>query len=153
MAWSHSRWPPAAEAKECIVVGDGAPLALEPHRRSHRRGGLHSEPFTRIFAAPLIGRRLSSWGVLTKLRAVCYLYRVGQLNVNQTPEFEEDLTRLMRIRRISTKSEAVRVAVRESLERSLQAASECDYRSWIGLARGEGENLEPKIRSHDELWA
>lgn len=84
--------------------------------------------------------------------SVCYLYIVSQLNINQTPEFEEDLSRLMRVRKIATKSEAVRMAVRESLERSLQSACPVDYRSWIGLAAGEGENLQPRFRSDDDLW-
>lgn len=83
---------------------------------------------------------------------VWYLYRVAQLNINQTPEFEDDLLRLMRIRKIATKSEAVRIAVRESLERSLESTTSVNYREWLNLARGEGENPSPKFQSHDEIW-
>jgi len=81
------------------------------------------------------------------------MYIVAQLNINQTPEFEADLHRLMRVRKITTKSEAIRLAVRESLERSLQETSSVNYREWIDLAKGEGENLQPRFRSHDELWS
>ncbi len=77
---------------------------------------------------------------------------MAQLNINQTPEFESDLQRLMRIRKIPTKSEAIRLAVRESLERSMQAAPAADYREWLGLAKGKDENPQPRFSSHDELW-
>jgi hypothetical protein len=65
----------------------------------------------------------------------------------------QDLHRLLRVRKITTKSEAIRLAVRESLERSLQETSSVNYREWIDLAKGGGENLQPRFRSHDELWS
>lgn len=74
-----------------------------------------------------------------------------QLNINLTEEFEADLTRFMRIRKIPTKSEAVRVAVRESLERSMRGAEAPDFGSWLGRARG-GENPSPRFASEDDLW-
>lgn len=78
---------------------------------------------------------------------------MAQLNINQTPEFEEDLLRLMKVRKISTKSEAVRVAVKESLDRALREAPPVNYRDWLNLGCGEGENLKPRFGAHDELWS
>lgn len=73
------------------------------------------------------------------------------MNINLSDEFEDDLERLMRLRRIRTKSEAVRVAVRESLERSLRQAQAPDFRTWLGRARGD-ENPAPRFTSEDDLW-
>lgn len=77
---------------------------------------------------------------------------MAQLNINQTPEFESDLHRLMRARKIRSKSEAVRIAVKETLQRTLEGTSSSSYTDWIGLASGEGENLTPRFGDHSEVW-
>lgn len=77
---------------------------------------------------------------------------MGQLNINLTPAFEEALTKYMKIRGIRSKSEAVRVAVQEGLERSMASHREVDFGSWLGSARGPGENLSPRFSSDHQLW-
>jgi Arc/MetJ-type ribon-helix-helix transcriptional regulator len=77
---------------------------------------------------------------------------MAQLNVHVTPEFEEALARLVRLRKLASKSEAVRVAVRETLERETQRAGGPDFRSWIGAARKVPLNPRPRFRSDDDLW-
>jgi len=76
---------------------------------------------------------------------------MSQLNINLTPEFDTALQRLMRARGIKTKAEAVRLAVREALERT--HAERCaDFTSWIGLGKTVPENLARRFHSDDELW-
>ena len=78
---------------------------------------------------------------------------MSQLNIHLTQEFEHRLSRLMRVRQIRSKSEAVRIAVEETLERSLESATPAtDFHSWIGLACQEPMNPQPRFRSDDELW-
>jgi hypothetical protein len=78
---------------------------------------------------------------------------MSQLNIQLTPDFERRLTRLMRVRGLKTKSEAVRVAVQETLERSLtEAKPRTDFRTWIGLGRRAPLNPNPRFRSDDDLW-
>lgn len=77
---------------------------------------------------------------------------MAQLNVHVTPEFEEALMRLVRLRKLGSKSEAVRVAVRETLERETQRAGTPDFRSWIGAALRAPLNPKPRFRSDDDLW-
>ncbi len=78
---------------------------------------------------------------------------MAQLNINQTPEFDSDLARLMRVRKIRTKSEAIRLAVKESLQRALEESSSSSYGDWIGMACGTGENPNPRFQDHSELWS
>lgn len=78
--------------------------------------------------------------------------QMGQLNINLTPAFEEILTRYMQVRGIRSKSEAVRIAVQEGLERSVAAQPKVDFASWLGSARGQGENPTPRFTSDDDLW-
>ena len=42
---------------------------------------------------------------------------MSQINVHLTAEFEQALAELMRLRQIKTKSDAIRAAVQEALER------------------------------------
>lgn len=81
-----------------------------------------------------------------------YTCSVGQLNINMTPELEADLKRLMRARGFKTKTEAVRIAVREALARS-RGASTVDFASWIGLGNGAPPNQRPRFPSDDALWS
>lgn len=78
---------------------------------------------------------------------------MSQLNMHTTPEFEEDLVRLMELRGIPTKSEAIRRVVREALERARRARShERDFREWLGAAREAELNPRPRFSSEDDLW-
>lgn len=60
---------------------------------------------------------------------------MSQLNIHLTPAFEEKLRRFMRARGIKSKSEAVRIAVEEGLEREIP--QRVDFREWVGMARGD----------------
>ena len=77
---------------------------------------------------------------------------MSQLNIHMTPAFERVLKRFMEIREIRTKSEAIRLAVEESLDRELRNASSTDFTSWLGLGKAAAENLAPRFPSHDALW-
>lgn len=67
---------------------------------------------------------------------------MGQLKINLSPAFEETLTRYMQVRGIRSKSEGVRIAVQEGLERSVAAQPSVNFTSWLGLALGQGENYQ-----------
>jgi len=59
----------------------------------------------------------------------------------------------MRARGIGTKSEAVRIAVEEGLERALEQPRRTDFSELRGLACGDGENPSPRFTSDDDLWS
>ena len=77
---------------------------------------------------------------------------MSQLNIHMTPAFERVLKRLMEVRKIRTKSEAIRLAVEESLERELRDASSTDFTSWLGIGKTVPENPTPRFPSHEALW-
>jgi len=77
---------------------------------------------------------------------------MAQLNINLTPAFEENLIRYMQIRGIPSKSEAVRIAIQEGLERSLATQQQVDFSSWVGSALGDGENHTPRFSRDEALW-
>lgn len=77
---------------------------------------------------------------------------MSQLNMHLTPEFKDNLACFMRIRRLRSKSEAIRVAVKEGLEAATKGKGHTHFRGWIGMALGEGENPNPRFRSNEELW-
>ena len=79
---------------------------------------------------------------------------MSQLNIQMTPQFEEELRQFMAARGLKNKSEAVRVAVRESLERT-EPGRRRSFLSWIGAA-GPPEDPtsgEPAFPTHDQLWS
>ena len=75
-----------------------------------------------------------------------------QLNLHVSPEFEADLARFRDLRGIRSKSEAVRIAVREALERELATSATVDFHDWIGLAAAAPQNPRPRFRTEDDLW-
>lgn len=78
---------------------------------------------------------------------------MGQLNIHLNPAFEKALREFMRARKIQTKSEAVRVAVQEGLERATRGAEGTDFKAWLGLGlKGGPVNPNPRFRSDDDLW-
>jgi hypothetical protein len=77
---------------------------------------------------------------------------VSQLNINVTPEFERALERLMRLRSIASKSEAVRVAVQEAAAREERARRQPNFQKWRGAALAAAPNPKPRFRSEDDLW-
>jgi hypothetical protein len=78
---------------------------------------------------------------------------VAQLNINVNPEFEEALSRFMRLRGIGTKSEALRVAIREGVERSISQAPRASFASWLGAATRAPENPSPRFHTDSDLWS
>jgi hypothetical protein len=77
---------------------------------------------------------------------------MGQHSVELTPELEEDLHRLMRLRGACSESEALLLAVREALERGSTEAMTQDFSAWIGLAKAVPVNPRPRFPSDDDLW-
>lgn len=78
---------------------------------------------------------------------------MSQLNIRTDKALERKLSRLMKVRRIATKSEAIRFAIHDCLERALeQSEISTDFNSWIGWAKRAPLNSNPKFQSDDELW-
>jgi hypothetical protein len=75
-----------------------------------------------------------------------------QLNVNMTPEFEAALSRFMRMRGIRKKSDAIRIAIAEGVERGPGRGAACRFSDWLGAATREPLNPSPRFRSDDEIW-
>lgn len=76
-----------------------------------------------------------------------------QLNIHLTPDFEAALSEYMRLRRVRTKSDAVRLAVQEAVEREHHRRIVPDFSRWLGMAKQAPENLNPRFRSDDDLWS
>jgi hypothetical protein len=76
-----------------------------------------------------------------------------QFNLHLTPDFEAAIDELMRLRRIRTKSDAVRLAVIETVEREKRARRVPDFSTWVGLGRRVPENPNPRFRTDDDLWS
>ncbi len=77
---------------------------------------------------------------------------MSQLNMHMTPAFEKKLLRLMKVRNITTKAEAIRVAVNETLEHSIHKVESTDFSTWVGLAKKVPTNAKPRFKSDDDLW-
>ncbi len=71
---------------------------------------------------------------------------MARLNINLAPEFQDNLQKLMRLRDIASKSEAVCLAVKEAQKAQNGLAA------LIGWANQLPENPNPRFKSHDELW-
>ena len=76
----------------------------------------------------------------------------SQINIHVTANFETALKRLMRIRHIPTKSEAIRFAVGEALAQAGREQKSVDFTEWLGLAKRAPLNKSPRFRTHDALW-
>ncbi len=77
---------------------------------------------------------------------------MSQLNINMTPEFESDLERYMKKQGLKQKSEAIRRAVSEALERLKSKKNTTDFESWYGVALKAPLNAHPRFNSEDDLW-
>jgi hypothetical protein len=76
---------------------------------------------------------------------------MAQLNLNITPEFKKDLEKYMRQRGISTKSEAIRMALHE-LVTMLNVSKKSDFDSWLGAGLKAELKSTRKFKSEDDLW-
>ncbi|HSW94092.1 MAG TPA: hypothetical protein VLJ15_07060 [Gammaproteobacteria bacterium] len=74
-----------------------------------------------------------------------------QLNIHMTPGFERELAKFMKIRHLKTKAEAVRIAIKEGLEHSVQAKP-TDFSAWVGIGKEIPNNKKPRFHSDDDLW-
>lgn len=77
---------------------------------------------------------------------------MSQLNIHLTPSFEKDLNKFMRLRNISTKSEAIRIAIKEGVERMANHKT-VNFTSWLGSANEVPVNKNAKFSSDDDLWS
>ena len=75
---------------------------------------------------------------------------MAQLNIHMTPEFERALRRLMRMRKIATKSEAVRIAVLEAAEPA--RAKRGAFRALLGTGLRAPVRSRRQFRDEDALW-
>ncbi len=75
-----------------------------------------------------------------------------QINVNVTPEFERDLQRLMKARRIPTKSDAIRVAVHELAARKPKPDSS-HFSELLGAGLRAPLAAKPRFASEEDLWS
>ena len=79
--------------------------------------------------------------------------RMAQLNMHLTPAFERMLAQLMKVRRIKTKSEAIRLAVEEALDRAARSRKvPPSFDEWIGLAKRAPLNPTPRFATDRDLW-
>lgn len=76
---------------------------------------------------------------------------MGQFNLHMTPEFERTLERLVSIRGFRSKSDAVRIVVREALDEALGTRARGDFGRLRGLAAG-GAGAARQFQGDDDLW-
>jgi len=78
---------------------------------------------------------------------------MGQLNIHLNQRFEKAILRLMKLRGLKTKSETVRAAVEEALERAEKRSRRGEnYKEWLGLGLRAPLNPSPRFHSDDDLW-
>jgi len=76
-----------------------------------------------------------------------------RINVHLTAEFEQALAELMQLRQIKTKSDAIRAAVQEALERERHRRETPNFSRCLGLGTKAPENPTPRFRSDGDLWS
>lgn len=77
---------------------------------------------------------------------------MSQININVTPEFEKNLKEYMKHRGITQKSEAIRKAVGETVEKIKEQKKPYDFSRLLGCGLKGPLNPNPKFKSDDELW-
>ncbi len=77
---------------------------------------------------------------------------MGQINIILSPEFERDLQELMKIRGIRTKSDAIRIAVREIVHRG-PAPDTTQFGELLGAGLRSPMNPKPRFSAEDDLWS
>lgn len=77
---------------------------------------------------------------------------MAQLNMHVDAEFERDLAELVSLRRAPSKSAAIRLVVREAVEREHRTARTSAFSSLRGLALKAPVNPDPRFSSDDDLW-
>ena len=77
---------------------------------------------------------------------------MNQLTIPLTPDFAASLASLMQARGVTTPEEAVKLAVRETVEKA-SPAPRTNFQNWIGLACKAREDPNARFKSDDDLWA
>ena len=80
---------------------------------------------------------------------------MSQLRIHMTPDLQQSLDELMRLRHLKSKAEAIREAIREALarERDRRRSRPTDFMSWLGLGKTAPENPHPRFSTDDDLWS
>lgn len=73
------------------------------------------------------------------------------LHIPLTPELEATLSEYMRLRQLSSRAEAVRLALLEAVGEQVKVPK-ADLSLLYGLGLKGSENLTPKFLSDDDLW-
>jgi len=81
-----------------------------------------------------------------------YMTMASQLNLHMTPGFDKALAKFMRLKGIRTKSEAIRIAVQEGIERLTNRGKGTDFNTWIGAGTSAPLNLKRRFRDSADLW-
>lgn len=77
---------------------------------------------------------------------------MAQLNLNLTPQFNKDLEKYMKHKGISTKSEALRMALREIVE-LISTSKKSDFSSWLGAGLKAEARTDRKFKTEDDIWS
>lgn len=77
---------------------------------------------------------------------------MSQLNIHVTASFEKDLNKFMKLRHIQTKSEAIRLAIKEGIQHAAAHVAPGNFTDWLGLATQAPVNKKAKFSSDDDLW-
>jgi hypothetical protein len=77
---------------------------------------------------------------------------MSQLNIHVTAHFERDLNKFMKLRHITTKSEAIRLAIKEGIQHASAHVKPENFTHWLGLAKQVPTNKKAKFSSDDDLW-
>ena len=74
---------------------------------------------------------------------------MAQINLHTTPEFEQQLGLLMRLKSIPTKSEAIRMAVAAQAKAAQISQQRRDFSALIGMLKSEQPG---RFATDDALW-
>ncbi|MGQ0801582.1 MAG: hypothetical protein ACT4NL_15900 [Pseudomarimonas sp.] len=74
---------------------------------------------------------------------------MAQINLNTTPEFEQQLATLMRLQSLPSKSEAIRMAVAAQAQAAERASLRRDFKQLIGIVTAERQG---RFDSDSALW-
>ena len=83
---------------------------------------------------------------------ICIFNCMAQINLILTPEFEKDLMRYMKLKGFSQKSEAIREALHEAVEKAKSQKQGHNFKRWRAMALKAPLNSKPKFKTHDDLW-
>lgn len=77
---------------------------------------------------------------------------MSQLNMQMTPEFRRDLEIAMKKLGARSKSEAIRLAIREMAKKPASGGSRISWHQLLETARGEAPRKARRFESHAEVW-